>query len=350
VIGVGATPIIFIHSSSGALANLTDASEQQLETVFSGGGPDASSFGLPAGPIAVFLREPLSGTYNTTEQTVMRHPSFLTIYGSSMETGVNPAADNPLNGNGGRFRAIGTGREVNAVKNAIANHAMDGIGFTFFSYGNVSSIADNAAYSYITLNGVEPIWHNHVGGTGGITDPGQPAVTGELPGVADLPATCAGGAGHVPCDEHNIWAADTSYNTVGVTTTLYPSFSFPNIRNGSYPAWSLVRLVAAGATTNATTLVNASQIYAVQATPDYVPLNLVKSGIIVVDPGLQVLRAHYGCIQVTCGLNFLGTAVNPPFNSPERGRDAGGSILPKGDIRVNLTQDAKGSGGFVFFQ
>jgi hypothetical protein len=144
-----------------------------------------------------------------------------------------------------------------------------------------------------------------------------------------------------------IWAADTSYNTVGVTTTTYPSYSFPNLRNGSYPSWSVVRLVAAGAFINATTLVNTSNIYAVQATPDYVPYNMVKSGTTVVDPGLQVLRAHYGCTLATCGLNFLGTAVNSSANFPERGRDAGGAILPKGDLKVNLTQDGT---GFVFFQ
>jgi hypothetical protein len=66
-----------------------------------------------------------------------------------------------------------------------------------------------------------------------------------------------------------------------------------------------------------------------------------------VDPGLQVLRSHYGCTIATCGLNFVGTAANPAFNSPERGRDAGGVVLPKGDIRVSLTQDGF---GFVYFQ
>lgn len=349
VIPVGAAPIMFIHSNNGGTLNgLSNATQVQLGTAFSGGNHNASLFGLPANDFVIFLREALSGTYNTTEASVMRHPSSLSKYRFSMETGVDPnGGDNPLNGNGNRFRAIGTGREVTAVKNAAANHVVDGIGFTFFSYGNVSSIADSANYSYIMLEGVDPIFHNYVGGTNGITDPGQPATAGMIPGVADLPATCAGGAGHVPCDEHNIWAADHSYNTVGVTTTLFDSFSFPNLRNGSYKAWSVVRLIAAGAFANATALVNASNTYAVTSTPDYVPFNVVKNGATVTDPGLQVLRAHYGCTQATCGLNFLGTAVNPPFNSPERGRDAGGLILPKSDIKVNFTQDGI---GFVLFQ
>jgi len=352
VIPVGATPIVFIHSNNGAtLSGLTNATSEQLGTAFSGGSSNASLFGLPPASFAIFVREPLSGTYNTTELSVMRHPSLLSKYRHSMETGVNPAVDNPLNGNGNRFRAIGTGREVNAVKNAAANHAMDGIGFTFFSYGNVAPLvtapANPADYSYITLNGVDPIWHNYVPGTNGITDPGQNATPGRLPSVADLPVGCASGGGAVPCDEHQIWAADHSYNTVGVNTTILDSFSFPNLRNGGYQAWSVVRLVAAGAFANASALANASAVYAVTSTPDYVPFNTVKSGVNIIDPGLQVLRAHYGCTQETCGLNFLGTAVNPAFNFPERGRDAGGLILPKGDIKVNLTLDGV---GFVFFQ
>ena len=106
-------------------------------------------------------------------------------------------------------------------------------------------------------------------------------------------------------------------------------------------------MIAGNAWINAQSLANASNIYAVTTTPDYIPFNPVKSGTTVADPGLQILRSHYGCTQVTCGLNFFGTAVNPPFNYPERGRDAGGAILPKGDLKVNLTQDEF---GFVLFQ
>src|SRR5438128_10303455 len=58
--------------------------------VFAGGG---------AGDIQVYLREPLSGTMNTTEYTVFRYPDFS---GNSQETCV--AGHNPLNG-----LACGTG-------------------------------------------------------------------------------------------------------------------------------------------------------------------------------------------------------------------------------------------------
>ena len=73
---------------------------------------------------------------NTTEYTVFRYPD---VYGISQETGV--AAQNPLakacTSGGKRFRAIGTGEEVKSVQNSGTNNGTDGIGYTFFSYGNV---------------------------------------------------------------------------------------------------------------------------------------------------------------------------------------------------------------------
>ncbi len=346
-ITVGAAPIVFIHSNQGGqLAGLTNANEIQLGQVFSGANPNASAFGLPAGAISAFVREPLSGTMNTTEATVFRHSSAFSTYRQSQEAGVNPSVNNPLNGPS-RFRAIGSDREITAVKNAFANHGNDGIGYTFFSYRSLAPIAGSSGYSYIALNSVDPIWHNYVPGTEGIIDPGQPATPGQLP--LNTPCGTAASSKAFPCAESTIWSRNTSYLTVGLTTTLYPSYSFPNVRNGSYPSWSVLRLIAGSAWINAQTLVNASQPYAVNAVPDYVPYGVVKAGTpaVVIDPGLQLVRAHYGCTQVTCGLNVLGTAVNPPFNFPEKGRDAGGAILPIGDIKVNLTQDALGT--FIYF-
>ncbi len=349
VLPVGATPIIFIHSNNGStLSGLTNATEAQLGTVFSGANHNASVFGLPSANFAVMVREPLSGTYNTTEETVMRHPSSTSLYRYSMETGVNPAVDNPLNGNGGRYRAIGTGREVNAVKTAFTNYGVDGIGFTFFSYGNVATLGGSSNYSYITLNGVDPIWHNYVPGTNGINDPGQAGLTpGQLPYNTPCGSASAIPPTAFPCPESSLWSADPSYTTVGITNTPTVSYSFPNVRNGAYPSWSAVRLIAGPAWINANALVTASNVYAVTTTPDYIPYVTVKSGTTIIDPGLNIVRSHYGCTLVTCGLNVLGTAINPPFNSPEKGRDAGGQILPRGDLKVNFTQDGF---GFVLFQ
>lgn len=355
-IPIGAVPIIFVHSNGGGqLANLSSANEVQLGQVFSGQNVNASAFGLASAAIEAFVREPLSGTMNTTESCVFRHPSSLATYRQSQEGNNGAIMPNPLNGtdvSGARFRAIGTGREVNAVKNAVVNHTNDGIGYTFFSYGNVGPIAGNSAYSYIQLNGVDPIFHNYVPGTAGITDPGQPSTAGQLP--KDTPCGTQAANTAFPCNENQIWAA-SKVATLGPTgaVTVFNSYSFPNLRNGSYPAWSVVRLVAGPAYLNAQTLVNASQAYVVNTVPDYVPFLAVKTGTYpnytYLDPGLTIVRSHYGCLTSTCGLNFAGTGPNTPSQGAlERGRDAGGAILPTGDIKVNYTQDAPA--GMVVFQ
>ncbi len=326
---VGAAPIIFIINRQNNLKTLTTATEQQLQQVFSGTLCDGSAFGAAfAGPINIFLREPLSGTYNTTEATVMRYPTLYaegTLPGSnpeglSMETNVNVLANgfslanqagtcHSPSGLGARYRAIGTGEEVKSVLNsAIAAFTtkQDGIGFTFFSYGNVSSIADSPNYGYIKLNGVDPIWASYGPGKTPLSiDPGMATGAGELPAAADLPvATCPGPA--FPCSEHNIWGN---------------GFSYPNLRNGTYRSWSLLRLVSTGTpSTNAVDLVKASNKYVVNTVPDYVPATAVTG---TTDLGLKLLRSHY---QQRDGNNVkLGKA---PTNVPEAGGDMGGMIVP----------------------
>ena len=327
---VGAAPIVFITAKIGALKNLNNATEQQLQQAFSGTNCDASAFGLPAGNINVFLREPLSGTYNTTEATVMRYPTLYAegtlagspVAGLSMEK--NVGGNNPLagqagtcSGGGQRFRAIGTGEEVKSVQNSNAAAtfptAQDGIGFTFFSYGNVSSIANSSSYGYIALDGVDPVFQSY--GAGQSIDPGQPSGSGVIPAQANLPAVCATG---FPCSEDAIWGN---------------GFSFPNLRNGTYRSWSLLRLVATGTpNTNAIALVNASQKYVVINTPDYVPFKAVSAvgslGKTVADLGLKLVRSHY---QQYDGANVkLGTfaTVADTCNVPEKGGDMGGLIIP----------------------
>ena len=330
VTAVGAAPIVFVTARTGALKNLNNATEQQLQQVFSGTNCNASAFGLPSGNINVFLREPLSGTYNTTEATVMRYPTLYaegTLAGSnvgglSMETGV--AANNPLSGQAGtcagggqRFRAIGTGEEVKSVLNSNAAAtfptAQDGIGFTFFSYGNVSTISNNVSYGYVTLNGIDPIFQTF--GAGQSIDPGQPSGNGVLPAQANLPAVCPTG---FPCSEDAIWGN---------------GFSFPNLRNGTYRSWSLLRLVATGtASTNAAALAKASNQYVVINTPDYVPNGAVTAvgslGKSVADLGLKLVRSHYQQYDgASVKLGAFVTAADT-CNVPEKGGDMGGWIIP----------------------
>ena len=221
---VGAAPTIFITARSGALSNRYQRYRYRTATsIRRNRTATRTHFGAPSGTIQAYLREPLSGTMNTTEYTVFRYPNFS---GVSQETGV--AAQNPLSkactSGGSRFRSIGTGEEVEWVQNSGLNNGTDGIGYTFFSYGNVSAIADSASYGYLTLNGIDGIFHKY----GTTIDPGQPSIAGALPSAATLPSSCAA---NFPCAENKIWSGN---------------LSFPNLRNGSYRAWSTLRVVSNG--------------------------------------------------------------------------------------------------------
>jgi hypothetical protein len=291
-VSVGAAPVVFIISRSGALSGAANATDEELQTLFSGKNCNGNVVGGSGGAISVYLREPLSGTMNTTEYSVFR---YWNLSGASQETGV--AAQNPLSkactSGGSRFRAIGTSEEVKSVLNSNANNGNDGIGYTFFSYGNVSSIANSASYGYLTLDGIDGIFHKY----GTTIDPGQPATAGELPAAANLPAACSGA---FPCAEDKIWKGN---------------LSFPNLRNGSYRAWSNLRAVSNGTPLAALkTLVTSSQSFVVSTEPDFVPA--VKVGL--TDPGLPLLRSHYTQEGVA--------PINVSANG-DRGGDAGGCIL-----------------------
>ena len=155
----------------GQLTNLTNASPAQLQQIFSGTNCDANAFGLPTGKINIFLNEGISGQGNVAEAALFRHPTVYTGSGSGAVLGLsqeaNVGSNNPLagqsgtclSGAGARYRAIGSSEETKAVQNSAAKFGgTDGIGYGVFSYANFSSIANNPAYGYITVNSVDPIF------------------------------------------------------------------------------------------------------------------------------------------------------------------------------------------------
>ena len=313
-VSVGAAPIVFVISRSGALAGATNATDAQLQTLFSGADCNGSVVGGAGGPISVYLREPQSGTMNTTEYTVFR---YVNASGASQETGVG--AQNPLSqactSGGSRYRGIGTGEVVKWVLNSNANNGNDGIAYTFFSYSNISTLSNSSAYGYLQLDGVDGIFHKY----GTTVDPGQPSTAGVLPAAANLPATCSGA---FPCPEKDIWSGN---------------LSFPNVRNGSYRAWSILRLVSNGTALSAVeALITTAQSSVVNITPDFVPAIKVGS----TDPGLSLLRSHY----LQSGVNPVNVAT-----SGDRGGDAGGCILSStglsttSDTTTTLVQQAPGT-------
>lgn len=345
---VGAAPIVFVFSrygiSGASLVGLSNASEQQLQAVFSGTNTDAAAFGLATGAINAFLREPLSGTMNTTEASVFRYPTLYSsgsdaqaVVGLSQETGVGTptggSANNPLGkaaagGTGFRFRAIGTSEEVNSVlcsagvsTNSACNstssnsNVADGIGYAFYSYGNVANLGDSADFGYITLNGVDPIWTSYQPLVGG-ADPGQPVPSNYSGRLGVLPKTGENGLAYPNC-ENKLWKYGES---------------FPNLRNGHYRAWSVLRLVHyAGQATEVTDLVTASNKFVVDSLQDYVPfasVTIAAGGTCgsssFTDPGLKVWRSHYQ--QLDGADRPLGPA---PVNTDtaDKGGDQGGAIL-----------------------
>lgn len=311
----GAAPIIVVaHVGIGSdpLSSVTDVSDAQLQALFAntGAGCNGTTLGGSSGAIDVWLREPLSGTYNTTEYNIFIYPDFS---GTSQEAFLNPGSSggNPLNqacpaGGGNRIRGVGTSHVID--KGTVTDTTRDSIAYTFFSYGNVKAASDSASFRYLTLNGVDGIFHKYVATAGGTAiDPGQPnASVGEIPNATNTPAACSGA---FPCREDQIWKG---------------GLSFPNLRSGQYRAWSVLRLISDGtALANVKNLIAASQVYAATSTPDFVPVVAVAANSSTGfggDPGLQLLRSHYQQVD-----NSGAKIGNAPVNDASTG-DVGGDV------------------------
>ncbi len=256
-IPIGAAPIVFVASTAtgstvAAATNITTANAQSL---FSGTNCTDTTVTGATGNINPVLREPLSGTMNTTEFTVFQPgaPSA----GKSQETGINLANPNtnplqlPCTTGGTRYRAVGTGDDINNV----ISHPND-LGYAFFSY---ESVGGGKTDRYLELNSVDPL--AYTGGT---------AYSGTLP-------TCPVVSGAYSCPIAN-------------------GASFINLRKGTYKAWSIYRLITdSTGQTNANTLVAKAQALVNSNIPDFVPFTpvcAVAKGQ-TNDPGLDVYRQHF---------------------------------------------------------
>jgi hypothetical protein len=319
----GAAPIIPIAhvGVNGALNNVTDVSDAQLQALFanSGSGCKGTTLGGGAGNIDVFIREPLSGTYNTTEYNVFVYPDFS---GTSQEAFLDPtvAGNNPLSatcpaGGGKRIRGVGTGNVID--NGTVKDTTFDSVAYTFAGWGNWKQASDLGSCTtgtcrYLTLNGVDGIFHKYVSTAGGTAlDPGQPNTTvGQVPATDNLPAACAG---NFPCREDQIWLGGLSY---------------PNLRSGQYRAWSILRLISDGAAlATVKSMVTASQAYSAVNTPDFVPIVAVAANAgtgFKGDPGLQLLRSHYQQVD-NAGALIGPTPVNDSTTG-DKGGDVGGCI------------------------
>jgi hypothetical protein len=298
--GLGASATAGKTLSQGGVPKYPDIPGQVEQAIFSG-----TSCVIPSTtiPIHVFMREPLSGTMTTTEFSITLSDHYTAAasqesnitastefkLGAWTNTGAalspyvqyQPASNSSggtggktcVNGKGDRSRAVGTGNETKAVE-----FVTDALGYNFFGYGNFSAIANNPLYGYVTLHSTDPIKATYTNGQ----FPACPA--------AGCPAT--------------------------------PGSSFPNVRNGKYDAWGVLRVVtdAKGTTnyTNTAALVVANQNHNNSTVPDFIPVAATTDG----DPGLTYYRSHYTQSGVAPNNGLLA-------GSTESGGDVGGTIEKK---------------------
>ena len=341
-------------------------------------------------PIQVLNREPLSGTYNSFEYTGIR-----TLHGSSsaktsipstlswvsadaggQEFGNNPITNfggagctssgsvvptadcgDPLyisntthcGGNSLRLRAVGSGEEVKAVigANSGQNATPDGIGYAFWSYQNFNPLISSANCSaasngnsvctsyaghYLAVDGLDPLFANAGGDpTPGITPFNLPQCN----------AITFSNAADFPCMQ----------------------IPFTHVLDGSYPLWSLLRLVTF-ATSGSSQVTPVGVINTVayaqteasssaKALSDFVPFlkNLTNSGTLAApnwngNLNLGVFRSHtqtgsvnpdnghyklisgttYGVCS-TSSIALVGAKRTTPVCWVDAGGDMGGAVL-----------------------
>jgi hypothetical protein len=256
-----------------------------------GGTGDMTLGGSTGNPATVIIREPLSGTYNTMEFAIpnsVQNQSSQDVGLAALNANTNGFPEPPYNCASGapalstltgatgtanpftetisrntgisstRERAIGTGKEVAAVL-----ATPDSLGYAFWSASNFGgTTAGNA--KYLTVDGIDPIQETWTDGI-------------------------------VP----------TSGND------LLGNVSLSHVKDGTYPIWSILRLVSATSGTGNTTAKNlaaAASTFLSPSQPDFVPLGQ-----------LGVVRSHFAPPTVSF----------PPSNTPSNGTsnpEAGGDV------------------------
>ncbi len=381
-----------------------DINRQVLAEVFQGRlhcTTDLLTTGTGVGkPIQAVVREPLSGTYNTFEFTGVR-----VLYGSgnpftsaptttaaksnadsSQEEGNDPTIGHGLSGcpangstvptascgdplyqltgsnntggcgQGVKLRSIGSGEEVAATVNTYGG-ITDGIGYTFWSFGNLSPLATGCGSStnqntyngacnfighYLTVDGIDPLY----------ATPG---------GANDSPANPAGAYNPPQC------------NFKGLPCLALP---FTHVKDGTYPLWSVLRIMSFAnvGSGNAATLLTPPAVINMIAfdqqevanssrrTGDFVPFltNLANSGTLAApswtgDLNLFVFRSHYKAAGdpnsplnghkscITSGVaDFTSVALGggtstSPACLVDKGNDMGGAVLTvQSDVDWNI--------------
>ncbi|MBB5066079.1 hypothetical protein [Granulicella mallensis] len=306
---VGATPIVVaVNDASGTgLHSFSNITSQALASFLDGTNSftnqAAAAPTATGSAVTVFIREPLSGTYNTMEFNV---PNRVGTSGGSFATSQDVGLNQPANqrnctvtspwpvpasttstvlhdplkftttSTGQRIRAIGTGQELSSVVGNTSNS----IGYGFWSAANFAGFsAVTASAKYYNVDGIDPL-----------------AASGTIP----------------------------------TTSAQLANVSLATTADGKYPIWSMLRLVNVGATqdANVAALSKAAQSFATSTHPDFVAAN-----------NLLVVRSHFTPPVQTLTLSdgsgstaAFGTNAATACSATETGGDVGGVVI---GLKVN---------------
>ena len=310
---VGATAVLVAVHGDGTASgfatngNLTNSTLAHLL--------DGTTQTTPAGGVAnVLLREPLSGTYNTMEYNIPNATGNATgitpasANKTSQDVGLNQAtaqrncdaSKNPINplkfvnatSGATRLRAIGTGEELQQV-GAFANTkgGTNNLGYSFWSVANFASLGAVTHTGFYEVDGVDPLDSTAAGCS----------YTGAIPTTGTNALKCV--------DMHTV-------------------------ANGTYPIWSLLRMVNTdpSVSTTVATLASAAQ--------NFVTFNTTTARPDFITPArMQVVRSHF---IPPAGVGLPTTAANGDWqlgagDSPCGADEAGGDV---GGVVITLTSDA----------
>jgi hypothetical protein len=371
---IGAAPVVFIENNGGTgpfplnlvsgvtpdlhatgqkypLANLFDGSTSCDTNNLALGGTGTTG----GTPLTVFLREPLSGTMNTTEFSVFRTfdnaddtqegangGAAMPFSGSATTLGANNA---PCTGNGARSRAIGTGEVIGGSNYGVLG-IPNSLGYVFTGWANFAKYKGSSTYQYLTLDGVDPIFAAPtaysvcVGGAsaGQVCGTAEPCATG---------GTCtAGGSANqvIPyCNSTNctsdLWDA---YTDAATGYTVPAGVTFPNIRNGLYKAWTIYRWVTTSTSDpyGPSLVSQEAQNYVDGQIADFIPFAACAPGTgsacLSGTPtdGLAVYRSHFKPTGVTevCPSTSPNNGSASNANNTDGGNSLGGGDECAGDV------------------
>jgi len=180
----------------------------------------------------------------------------------------------------------------------------------------VSSIATSTSYGYLMIDAVDPLFNNY--SAVGALDPGQPAVNATPTTWGELP-TCAGAG----CIAKDIW--NTTAACAGGAINA-GGCSYPHLRDGTYPAWSELRMICDTAVASCSTDIYGAEALVQNAQWDIHNNNL--GGV----PDFLPFSDSAGAGSICTGCSF-----NPPFGDVSYIRDHS-AILPAGtSIGGNVT-------------